>query len=57
MHSLPGITPVRIGKETRQDLGVQIAFTLEITVKRAARQTSARHDLVDRDVIEAQLIE
>lgn len=57
MYSLPGITPVSVGKGTRQDLGVQISFALEITVKRATRQTSARHNLVDRDVIEAELIE
>jgi hypothetical protein len=48
--------PVRIREETPQNFRGQIAFTLEIIIEAAVRQSRASHDLVQQDIIKATAI-
>ena len=43
--------------ETIEDLGIQVALALEITIEPAVRAAGMRHDLGDRNIFEAAAIE
>src|SRR6202049_862525 len=45
-HALPAAFPVGIGEKTSQNFRVQIAFTVEIAVEAAVRESRAGHDLL-----------
>ena len=57
MYAVPTILPGGVGEEASQDLGVEIAFAFEIAIEAAVRQTCARHNLADGDVVEPIAVE
>src|SRR5579872_473531 len=55
--SFPATFPFRVRKEAAQDLDVQIALALEITVKAAVRQPGSGHNLVERNAVKSVAVE
>lgn len=53
VHTFPATFPLRIGKETAQHLGIQIALASEIAVEPAVRQARSGHNLLQAEVVEA----
>src|SRR6266567_9244005 len=56
-HAFPTVSPLGIGEEAAQHLGVEIALALEMPVEPATREARARHNLLDRYLIESEAIE
>jgi hypothetical protein len=46
MHALPATLPIRVGEETSQNLGIEIALAIEIAIESAVRETGGCHDLL-----------
>lgn len=56
LDPFPAVLPIRIGEKTAQDLDIQIAFALKVTVETAAGQVGAFHNLIERDSLEAMAV-
>src|SRR5215475_13426866 len=57
MDALPAVLPFRVGEETVEHFGVEIAFGVEITVEPAVGELRAGHDLADGDAFKAVPVE
>jgi hypothetical protein len=57
VHTLPAALPFRIGQETTEHLGIQVALTFEIFVESPVRQARTGHNLRERYVLEAVPVE
>src|ERR1700694_1154044 len=57
MDTFPAAFPLRVSEEAAKDLGVEIAFAIEIAVEAAVGEARAGHDLIERHTLKAMAIE